>query len=647
MSTSLEPTSRSSNSYNARKIIATFFGGEEHISKFVKNAENMVERKMLTKAVIGRETAPTTGSVHLQCCFGTDQQRRFRWWKKYLIDSAGIELLSPVEGMPGGITQVVFYTAAQLGGDDENHKYCTKDGGVLLDIKEQRVVNQGSRTDLRFVFEQFRDGNWTCIRDVLMHNGGGYEHVVARHQQYVNTLADLFRSKDHTRGAELLTSVRAWQHEVLMLCFQDPMTAPNDRQINIVLDKSGASGKSFISRWLERIALECFDAVLKVQILRPGKLADMAHALETDNDVLIVDVPRSRSDIMQWNFLEMVKDGNVFSSKYNSTEKLLNPIPHVIVMCNRFDNRDENGRTVFSEDRVNMLDPEVIGFDMVALPTPTVLVEEEDPPTPPTSGPEFSSDEIGDGPSSARSTSSDSGDIRDHFESTDGLISCGNDRLSFDGVHGRCADWMRAIKDKKEVHITLHPSARELLPVKNYSETKITGWMPHPRMSDFRENENFCMKRGSFTYGSWYHMLKPDPMNPRVVEWLEMRRGEDTSHINRTADEIRGVTTNTSNWEFYLPKRYQPVLTKGIYPDIDFSPVWGYNPDFDRSSVPCGTEPELPAPNTESDEVRQERHFNILCKDWGFDKDKGLLGSYGSDAPANWETTGKRPPNRR
>ncbi len=77
----------------------------------------------------------------------------------------------------------------------------------------------------------------------------------------------------------------------------------------------------------------------------------MSHALLTDIRVLILDCPRSKQgDFIQYDFLEDVKNGRVFSGKYESGMKYL-PACHVVVMMN-----EDPDYTKLSSDRFEVIE---------------------------------------------------------------------------------------------------------------------------------------------------------------------------------------------------------------------------------------------------------------------------------------------------
>lgn len=102
---------------------------------------------------------------------------------------------------------------------------------------------------------------------------------------------------------------------------------PEDRKVIFLVDLEGNKGKSWFSHYYASLHDN-------VQILLPGKKADMSYALDSTIRVLFIDAPRSKQgEYLQYDFLEDVKNGFVFSSKYESRNKSLQKC-HVVVNMN-------------------------------------------------------------------------------------------------------------------------------------------------------------------------------------------------------------------------------------------------------------------------------------------------------------------------
>lgn len=136
--------------------------------------------------------------------------------------------------------------------------------------------------------------------------------------------------------------LRPWQSHLL-----DLLALPaDDRTIIFVVDRIGNSGKSWFTHWYEQTHEH-------VQVMQPGKKADMAYVLNCRTKVLFVDTPRSKQgEYIQYDFLEDVKNGYVFSTKYESRVKTLYRC-HVVVTMN-----ETPDMTKLSEDRYVIIDVE-------------------------------------------------------------------------------------------------------------------------------------------------------------------------------------------------------------------------------------------------------------------------------------------------
>ena len=75
----------------------------------------------------------------------------------------------------------------------------------------------------------------------------------------------------------------------------------------------------------------------------------MAFAYKPSTRVLFIDCPRSKQQFLSYEFLENIKNGRIFSGKYDSQEKHFNK-PHVVVFMN-----SEPDMNAFSRDRYLIL----------------------------------------------------------------------------------------------------------------------------------------------------------------------------------------------------------------------------------------------------------------------------------------------------
>lgn len=116
-------------------------------------------------------------------------------------------------------------------------------------------------------------------------------------------------------------NLRDWQRKlVLHLCYK-----AEDRKIHWIYDPQGGAGKSTVVRY----GISCMGA-----ITLHGRVQDMAHAY-SNQSIVFFDVSRTQADTMDhlYSFAESLKNGVIFSSKYDSGQKTFPP-PHVVFMSN-------------------------------------------------------------------------------------------------------------------------------------------------------------------------------------------------------------------------------------------------------------------------------------------------------------------------
>lgn len=140
-----------------------------------------------------------------------------------------------------------------------------------------------------------------------------------------------------------------WQKKILELC----AGKPDDRKINWVVDFGGNKGKSFLTKYLYLI-YNC--------IIADGKKDNVFNQIHTfyepDNnngkeiDLVLLDIPRHNENYVNYGMLEQIKNGLVFSGKYEGGCHIFNS-PHLIVFANF-----EPDLNKFSRDRWNIINLE-------------------------------------------------------------------------------------------------------------------------------------------------------------------------------------------------------------------------------------------------------------------------------------------------
>lgn len=143
---------------------------------------------------------------------------------------------------------------------------------------------------------------------------------------------EVFGQIDRPRAAVRVVAtddLYVWQRKIWDLIH----TQADDRTIHWFWEPTGAVGKSAL---VKKICVE-----VPGSLVVAGKAADMKHAIaatmkESESwtpEVIMFDVPRTQMQYVSYTGMEEIKNGTIFSSKYESGQCLFNP-PHMLVFSN-------------------------------------------------------------------------------------------------------------------------------------------------------------------------------------------------------------------------------------------------------------------------------------------------------------------------
>lgn len=242
--------------------------------------------------IFGREVGDN-GTPHLQGYIRFAKKKRIGGVKRIVGDNAHVEVArNPVAAI----------------------QYCKKDGD-FTEIGGWES-QQGQRSDLQEIIDLVYEGHIEPLWWITNHP----DKWSARKEFIKDCIVNIPRTVTFKRHP-----LRKWQAGLWKFLSYKP----DDRHILFVVDRTGNCGKSYFCRYYKSVYPDT------TQIFSPAKGADLAHAYKTTNRVVFFDVPRSRCDsqLFPYNFLEGVKNGSVFCSKYESREKEFDPA-HLVVFMN-------------------------------------------------------------------------------------------------------------------------------------------------------------------------------------------------------------------------------------------------------------------------------------------------------------------------
>lgn len=179
---------------------------------------------------------------------------------------------------------------------------------------------QGKRNDLHDVATILRETVGPVAKKMRAAAEANPSAFIRYHRGF-HALASLYEQPQRKSAP---ASWRPWQRWAL----QYLRRTPDNRHILWVTDPEGGEGKSTLVQYLITNAPEEY-------ILLQGKVADMAYAYNSQ-PVVFFDVPRTQLEHMDhlYNFAEQLKNGAIFSTKYESRLKTFRS-PHVVFFANQ------------------------------------------------------------------------------------------------------------------------------------------------------------------------------------------------------------------------------------------------------------------------------------------------------------------------
>lgn len=162
-------------------------------------------------------------------------------------------------------------------------------------------------------------------------------------QTYTNITSKMSRNE---RLLKLYDDVvwKDWQQQIIDIVD----TQPNSRTVNWFWESNGNVGKSFLAKYLYLKYGAIIADGKKDNVFNQVKIYLEGHP-RMDIKLVILDIPRYNLGYENYGVLEKLKDGLIYSGKYEGGVCVFNA-PHVVVFANQ-----PPDETRFSEDRWNIV----------------------------------------------------------------------------------------------------------------------------------------------------------------------------------------------------------------------------------------------------------------------------------------------------
>lgn len=156
-------------------------------------------------------------------------------------------------------------------------------------------------------YEAAKLGDWDSIpKNILIANLSNLQRIYQLERAKVQPMENV--------------NLRLWQQEL-----SDILEGPvNPRAIYWYWEETGNVGKSFMASYIQRN--------LGGTVLSNGKTADIAHVLDQPK-IVCFDLARDSVDHLNFSVMEDIKNGRIFSPKYQSICKAFDS-PHLVVFAN-------------------------------------------------------------------------------------------------------------------------------------------------------------------------------------------------------------------------------------------------------------------------------------------------------------------------
>ena len=118
-----------------------------------------------------------------------------------------------------------------------------------------------------------------------------------------------------------------WQAKIL----SELKEIPDNRKINFIVDYIGNKGKSYLCKYI----LMNENGAIIADGKKDNVFNQILNAINNEKmpEIILLDVPRSGLEYLNYGIIEQIKNGFIYSGKYEGGQCIF-PIPHVYIFMN-------------------------------------------------------------------------------------------------------------------------------------------------------------------------------------------------------------------------------------------------------------------------------------------------------------------------
>lgn len=242
-----------------------------------------------------------------------------------------VELTKPQRMAALKSTWSTAHLEPRRGTREQARDYCMKadtrddgDDAGPFEFGSFAAGGSGARNDVRAVLEALKEGK--SKREIYEE----FPEVSAKFPRFVDQGLN-YQRLDRLKKVEL-SNPRPFQKQIIDMIAEDP----HPRQVLWIYDRAGGAGKTHLAKYLCREKGAFYT--------NGGKHADIGYAYQGEQ-ICIFDYVRDSESYVNYGIIEAIKNGILFSPKYESGVKQFDT-PHVIIFANFMPDKSK-----MSEDR--------------------------------------------------------------------------------------------------------------------------------------------------------------------------------------------------------------------------------------------------------------------------------------------------------